>query len=87
MENEEIEFERRRFPKLVITEKEIHGSYKGRDFNIFLIEKGNVYFREGEKRYNIDVLDLKCGMYDVNTWEECKDIKEALYYAVTSALL
>lgn len=82
-----MEFKKRRFPKLSITEKEISGTYKGKYFNIFLYEKGDTYFKKGEKRYNIDVTDIESGLYDVNTWEECENIEEALKVAIKGAML
>ena len=39
------------------------------------------------KRFLIDVVDIKTGMYDVNTYEDCHNMHDAIRYALKGALL
>lgn len=38
-------------------------------------------------RYLIDVVDIKSGMYDVETYDDCHDIKDAIRIALKGACL
>lgn len=38
-------------------------------------------------RYDIIVIDLKSGMYDVNTYEDCHTMNDAIRYALKGAIL
>jgi hypothetical protein len=37
-------------------------------------------------RYNIDVFDVESGMYDVQTYEDCHSIRDAIIVALKGAM-
>ena len=39
------------------------------------------------ERFNIDVIDIKTGMYDVETYEDFHEIRDAIRYALEGAML
>lgn len=39
------------------------------------------------ERFNIDVIDIKTGMYDVETYEDFHEIRDAIRYALKGAML
>lgn len=38
-------------------------------------------------RYNIDVIDIESGLRDVDTFEDCHEIKDAIIHALRGACL
>lgn len=71
----------------VSTENNFRATYKGKQINI-TTEHG---FGDPEfnhlKRFNIDVIDIETGMYDVQTYEDCHEINDAIRYALKGACL
>ncbi len=39
------------------------------------------------KRFLIDVVDIKTGMYDVQSYQDCHTIRDAIIYALDGAML
>jgi hypothetical protein len=39
------------------------------------------------KRFLIDVVDIKTGMYDVQSYQDCHTIRDAIIYALKGAML
>jgi len=39
------------------------------------------------KRFSIDVVDIKTGMYDVQSYQDCHTIRDAIIYALKGAML
>lgn len=64
-----------------------YATYKGKSFHITtdhgLGKPKYNYF----KRFNIDVIDIETGMYDVQTYEDCHDIKDAIRHALYGAMI
>lgn len=61
--------------------------YKGREISITTDHgHGNPKY-DHLKRYHITVIHLESGLYDVNTYEDCHTIQDAIRYALKGACL
>lgn len=69
------------------TENLFNANYKGKRIYITT----NHGFGQPEyphlQRYMIDVVDIKTGMYDVESYEDCHTIKDAIGLALQGAVL
>ena len=72
---------------VVSSENEFHAIYKGREIYISTEHALGKPKYDHLKRFNIDVQDMKSGMYDVQTYEDFHDIKDAIRYALKGACL
>ena len=64
-----------------------HATYKGK--NIWVSSNhGLGKPKEGWlTRYNIEVTDIELGMFDVNSYEDCHTMEDAIRYALKGACL
>ena len=71
----------------VSTENEFRATYKGKQISI-TTDHG---FRDPKydhlKRFMIDVTDINTGMYDVQTYEDCHEINDAIRSSLKGACL
>lgn len=69
------------------TKNEFYATYKGKKIHV----SASHGFGEAKEywltRFNIDVIDIKSGMKDVETYEDCHDIREAIRCALKGACL
>jgi len=61
--------------------------YKGKSIYISTDHGFGEPYIKDLKRYVIDVVDLKTGMYDVQTYEDYYTITDAITYALKGAML
>lgn len=61
--------------------------YKGREINITTDHGHGKPKYDHLKRYDITVIHLESGMYDVNTYEDLHTMQDAIRYALKGACL
>lgn len=71
----------------VSTENEFRATYKGKQINITTDHGFGKPKYEHLKRFMIDVIDIETGMVDVQSYEDCHEIKDAIRYALKGACL
>lgn len=64
-----------------------HGNYKGKRIYITKDHGFGKPKYPQLSRFSIDVVDIKTGMYDVETYQDFEHIDEAIKYALTGAML
>lgn len=62
-------------------------TYKGYEINITTEHGHGKPDDKDLKRYDIDVIHLESGMYDVQTWEDLLNVRQAILYALEGAML
>ena len=72
---------------IVSSENEFQATYKGKE--IYISTEHSLGKPEFDHliRFNIDVQDLKTGMYDVQTYQDFHEINDAIRYALKGACL
>jgi hypothetical protein len=69
------------------TENEFDALYKGKRIYITTDHGfGEPKYRQ-LKRFLIDVIDIKTGMYDVQTYQDCHSVRDAIIQALNGAML
>lgn len=69
------------------TENLFNANYKGKRIYIST-EHGFGKPQYGHlKRFLIDVVDIKTGMYDVQSYQDCHTVRDAIIYALKGAML
>jgi hypothetical protein len=53
--------------------------------NVFTFQQTTDY--DHLKRFLIDVVDIKTGMYDVQTYQDLHTVRDAIIYALKGAML
>lgn len=71
----------------VNTENDFEAVYKGKRIYISTDHGFGKARYDHLKRYNIDVKDIKTGMYDVQSYQDCHTMKDAIRYALKGACL
>jgi hypothetical protein len=61
--------------------------YKGREINITTNHGHGDPQYSHLKRYDITVIHLQSGIYDVNTYQDCHSMQDAIRYALKGACL
>lgn len=61
--------------------------YKGKKFNITTTHNFGKAKYDHLTRFLIQVVDLESGLSDVDTYEDCRNIREAIRYALKGACL
>lgn len=69
------------------TESIFNATYKGKKINITKYHGFGKPKYEHLTRYMIDVVDMKTGLKDVDTYEDFHEIKDAIRYALQGAML
>lgn len=69
------------------TEDNFLAIYKGKEIRITTDHGHGKPIYDYLKRYDITVIDLKTGMYDVYTYEDCHTMRDAIRYALKGACL
>ena len=72
---------------IVSSENEFQATYKGKEIYISTEHSLGKPKYDHLKRFNIDVQDMNTGMYDVQTYEDCHEINDAIRYALKGACL
>ena len=72
---------------IVSSENEFQATYKGKEINISTEHSLGKPKYDHLKRFNIDVQDMNTGMYDVQTYQDFHEIKDAIRYALKGACL
>jgi hypothetical protein len=68
------------------TDKLFNANYKGKRIYITIDSRFGKPF-DRERRFIIDVVDIKTGVYDVKTYKDLYEIKDAIIYALKGSLL
>lgn len=71
----------------VLTENEFRATYKGKQISITTDHGFGEPKYDHLKRFMIDVTDIETGMYDVQTYEDFHEIKDAVRSALKGACL
>lgn len=71
----------------VNTENDFNATYKGKKIIISTNHGFGNARHDYLKRYNIDVIDIKTGLKDVQSYEDFHKIKDAIRYALRGACL
>lgn len=71
----------------VNTENDFDATYKGKRIIISTNHGFGKPKFDHLKRYNIDVIDIESGMIDVQNYEDCHTMKDAIRYALRGACL
>lgn len=69
------------------TENDFEATYKGKRIYISTNHGFGKPKYDHLKRFNIDVIDIKTGMYDVQSYQDFHTINDAIIYAVKGACL
>lgn len=69
------------------TPDKFNAIYKGREINITTDHGHGKPKYDHLKRYDITVIHLESGMYDVNTYEDLHTMQDAIRYALKKACL
>ena len=69
------------------TETDFEATYKGKRIYISTNHGFGKPKYAHLKRFNIDVIDIKTGMYDVQSYQDCHTMNDAIIYAVKGACL
>lgn len=69
------------------TPERFQATYKGREINITTDHGHGKPKYDHLKRYDITVQHLESGMYDVDTYEDCHTMRDAIRYALKGACL
>jgi|GEM_PF-2924492 len=69
------------------TENDFVATYKGKSIVISTNHGFGKPKWDHLKRYNIDVKDIKLGMYDVQSYEDCHEMRDAIRLALKGACL
>lgn len=69
------------------TENLFNANYKGKRIYITTDHGFGKPEYEHLKRFLIEVLDIKTLMYDVQTYQDCHTIRDAIIYALKGAML
>lgn len=64
------------------TDSKFFAEYKGKQIIISSYHNLGKPKLEHLTRFNIDVIDIKTGINDVDTYEDCHDIRDAIRYAI-----
>lgn len=69
------------------TKSDFHATYKGKE----IIVSSSHGLGDADKywltRFNIEVIDIKTGLRDVDTYEDCHEIRDAIRHALIGACL
>jgi len=69
------------------TSSDFEATYKGKEITISTNHSlGSAIYKHLE-RYNIDVIDIKTGMYDVQTYKDLHSMHDAIRFALMGACL
>lgn len=71
----------------VNTENYFEATYKGKRIFISTDHGFGKAKYDHLKRYNIDVKDIETGMYDVQSYQDCHTMKDAIRFALHGACL
>lgn len=71
----------------VNTENDFEATYKGKRIFISTDHGFGKAKYDHLKRYNIDVRDIETGMYDVQSYQDCHTMKDAIRFALKGACL
>jgi hypothetical protein len=71
----------------IYTENDFDSTYKGKRIIISTNHGFGKPKYEHLKRYNIDVIDIKTGIYDVKSYEDYHCMKDAIRFALKGACL
>ncbi|MES2382860.1 MAG: hypothetical protein V4538_17565 [Bacteroidota bacterium] len=69
------------------TEITFHATYKGMTIYVSTDHGFGKAKYDHLKRYYIEVSNNKNGLFDVDTWEDCHTMKDAIRYALKGACL
>lgn len=69
------------------TKNSFEATYKGKRILISTNHGFGNPIHDHLERFNIDVIDIKTGLYDVETYEDFHEIKDAIRYALKGAML
>lgn len=69
------------------SEDNFEATYKGKRIIISTNHGFGIPKYDHLERFNIDVIDIKTGMYDVETYEDFHEIRDAIRYALEGAML
>jgi hypothetical protein len=69
------------------SEDSFEATYKGKRILISTNHGFGKPIYDHLKRFNIDVIDIKTGMYDVETYEDFHEIRDAIRHALQGAML
>lgn len=69
------------------TDDNFSAFYKGKEINIATDHGHGKPKYDHLTRYDIVVTDLRTGLYDVNTWEDCHCMNDAIRHALVGACL
>jgi len=69
------------------TEELFNANYKGKEIRITTDHGFGKPQYDHLKRFLIDVVDIKTGMYDVQSYQDCHTIRDAIFYALKGAML
>ena len=72
---------------IVSSENEFQATYKGKEIYISTEHSLGKPKYDHLKRYDITVIHLESGMYDVNTYEDLHTMQDAIRYALKGACL
>ena len=71
----------------ISTENDFRATYKGKQINITTDHGFGKPKFDHLKRFMIDVIDIKTGMYDVQSYEDFHDMRDAIRYALKGSCL
>ena len=71
----------------ISTEDDFSATYKGKKIIISTDHGFGKPQYSHLKRFNIDVVDIESGMYDVQSYQDFHEIKDAIRYALKGACL
>lgn len=69
------------------TKDNFEATYKGKKIIISTDHGFGKPKHDHLERFNIDVIDIKTGIYDVETYEDFHEIRDAIRYALKGAML
>lgn len=69
------------------TQNLFNANYKGKRIYISTEHRFGKSQYDHLKRFSIDVVDIKTGMYDVQTYEDLYTMRDAIIYALNGAML
>lgn len=69
------------------TKDDFTATYKGKQIYITTDHGFGDAIYSHLTRYDIDVIDLKTGMYDVTTYQDLHTMRDAILYALKGAML